>query len=557
MNRLCRQCRSAFNLELADLKILERLSPVINGDKLPLPPPAFCPDCRLRHRLAFRNQHFIYVRSSGSTSKKLFSVFPENAPFPVIDNEEWWGDSWDAMRWGQDYDFTQQFFPQFAALRNLIPHIARNAFGNEECDYCNNIIHSRNCYLSFNGTKLDGCIHVESAYSTSDCLDCTRMSFCELCCDCVQCSHCYMLQSSAFCEQCRDSYFLRNCRSCANCFCCVNLRNKRFCIFNRQHSAEEYTRYLRKLSLSSFSERQAIADRFMQFALLHPVPHTYNINAEESSGCFLDQTKNVHHSFFIRGGEDLRYCFNLNNGIKDCCDVSIFGESSELLYECAMSGINCRNLHFCNECWMGCTNLLYCMYCVECRNCFGCTGLKRKQFCILNKQYSAEDYYSLVAKIVVRMEETGEWGAFFPMTLSPLPYNQSLAAYYFPLTQEECQRQNLCFQHKRLIEAAQSISTAELPDGLPETDGSIVVQSAASGIPFRITAQEIKRRRAFGVPLPRTTYDERMDERSRILGGIAMYRRTCAKTGRSILTAYEPDTPWIVWDKAVYDREFA
>lgn len=39
------------------------------------------------------------------------------------------------------------------------------------------------------------------------------------------------------------------------------------------------------------------------------------------------------------------------------------------------------------------------------------------------------------AKIIEHMKSTGEWGQFFPLTLSPFAYNETAANYHFPFEQ--------------------------------------------------------------------------------------------------------------------------
>ncbi|HRI36281.1 MAG TPA: hypothetical protein PK765_04380 [bacterium] len=60
-----------------------------------------------------------------------------------------------------------------------------------------------------------------------------------------------------------------------------------------------------------------------------------------------------------------------------------------------------------------------------------------KSYCILNKQYTEEEYNTLVPKIIAHMRETGEWGEFFSPNLSPFGYNETVAMEYFPLTKEQ------------------------------------------------------------------------------------------------------------------------
>lgn len=63
---------------------------------------------------------------------------------------------------------------------------------------------------------------------------------------------------------------------------------------------------------------------------------------------------------------------------------------------------------FSYNCWTS-SELAYCIDCYDTKNCFGCIGLRNKQYCILNKQYTKEQYEELVPKIIEHMTKTGEW----------------------------------------------------------------------------------------------------------------------------------------------------
>ncbi|MDR2189932.1 MAG: hypothetical protein LBP53_01790 [Candidatus Peribacteria bacterium] len=79
-------------------------------------------------------------------------------------------------------------------------------------------------------------------------------------------------------------------------------------------------------------------------------------------------------------------------------------------------------------------------YCILCgnnsSNLFGCIGLRGKEYYILNKQYTKEKYEELVPKIIEKMKADEEWGEYFPASISPFGYNETLANEYFPLTEE-------------------------------------------------------------------------------------------------------------------------
>jgi hypothetical protein len=46
---------------------------------------------------------------------------------------------------------------------------------------------------------------------------------------------------------------------------------------------------------------------------------------------------------------------------------------------------------------------------LDCQDCFACVGLRHKQYCILNKQYTRDEYEVLVPRIIEHMKKTGEW----------------------------------------------------------------------------------------------------------------------------------------------------
>jgi hypothetical protein len=73
------------------------------------------------------------------------------------------------------------------------------------------------------------------------------------------------------------------------------------------------------------------------------------------------------------------------------------------------------------------------------KDCFGCVGLKNKQYCIFNKQYTKEAYIETVQRLIEHMQTLGEWGRFSPQEHAPFSYNESVAQTYFPLDASQAQ----------------------------------------------------------------------------------------------------------------------
>lgn len=54
-------------------------------------------------------------------------------------------------------------------------------------------------------------------------------------------------------------------------------------------------------------------------------------------------------------------------------------------------------------------------------------GLKNKSFCILNKQYTKEEWYILADKIFSQMNQNGTLGDFFHGNMNPFYFNDTMA----------------------------------------------------------------------------------------------------------------------------------
>ncbi|RIL05865.1 MAG: hypothetical protein DCC75_11335, partial [Proteobacteria bacterium] len=489
--KICRLSGAEFEVEDRDLAFYERVSPSFSGRRYEIPPPTLCPEMRLRRRLSFRNQIYLFTRPSSTSGKTIFSLFPEDASFPVIDHTEWWSDSWDALQHGRDFDFSRPFFEQFMALRNSVPHPGRPGVNFDNSDFCANGANLKNCYLLFNSAHCEECSFCETTWHSVNCMECTDLRKSELCYDCTACTNCYALQSSQYCENCSSSYFLLNCRGCSDCFGCVNLRRKQYCFFNKQLTKDEYFERLQALELASYRERSAIEEKVLAFWKQHPRPHAIYRQVEDVTGNSIAEAKNVHDSYFVEQAEDVRFGFLLSDGAHDCYDLTVPGIKAERIYEGLQVGINAYNVCFSWFCADGCSNLFYCDYSVGAKNCFGCSGIKHKEYCIFNKQYSKQEYEALSSKIAEHMINTREWGEFYPAEHSPVPYNYTLAARYFPLSKQQAQQQGLRWLEKPSIQSADAIAADQLPDISTEQKDTCIVRSRSSDRAFKISSFEL------------------------------------------------------------------
>ena len=102
-------------------------------------------------------------------------------------------------------------------------------------------------------------------------------------------------------------------------------------------------------------------------------------------------------------------------------DCHTWGFNADHIYHSTQVGNTAYMLYFSIMCSNNINNVFYSLLCENgINNLFGCIGLRSgKSYCILNKQYSREEYIATVKKIIEDMKRRGEWGEFFPPSFSP------------------------------------------------------------------------------------------------------------------------------------------
>ena len=74
-NKVCQSCKIKFTIEPEDFKFYEKIG---------VPAPTFCPECRMIRRMAFRFERQIYKRKDDYNGKVVFSRQPTTfTSFPL------------------------------------------------------------------------------------------------------------------------------------------------------------------------------------------------------------------------------------------------------------------------------------------------------------------------------------------------------------------------------------------------------------------------------------------------------------------------------------------
>ena len=395
-------------------------------------------------------------------------------------------------------------------------------------EYSANAGSLKNCYLCFNANESEDSGYSNGLDYSKDCFDCSHVNKCERCLESFWLQQCYETLFSSQCEGCAQALFSKNCIGCSNCFGCVNLRNKKYYIFNRAYTAEEYKKQLTAWDLGSHKVLEEMKGRVKEFWPLFPVKFSQSRQNTNVSGDYIFNSKDIKEGYLIRGGERLAYYQYLQVAPnKDCYDHSVWGERNELTYECMVCGINNYNIKFCFECWPETRNLEYCASCHTVSDCFGCAGLRNKQHCILNTQYTKAEYETLVARIkqhMIDMPYTDKggrvykYGEFFPIEFSPFAYNDTTAQDHIVLDKETAVHEGYRWRDTAKKEYETTLDAKSLPDRIHDVSDSIfneILKCALCDKGYRIIPPELAFYRKVGIALPRSCPDCRHNTRMR------------------------------------------
>jgi len=588
--KTCQNCKQNFTIEPDDFAFYE---------KIHVPPPTFCPECRMQRRLIWRNERTLYKRKCDAPghSEDIISMYSPEQTFPIYDHAYWYGDGWDSGSYGRDYDFSKPFFPQFKELLHAVPHVTLFDSKSVNSNYCNIVVEQKNCYL------------VSAGWGNEDSLYSNRIAYCKDTVDSYVCHKTEFGYENVYCKEsnrlifslrsegCVDSYFLYDCRNCSDCIGCANLRNKKYCIFNQQYTKEEYQKKASEMNLGSYRSLLELSAKFEKIRLNAVSRFASLYNTQNVIGDNIEDSRNCYYCFDLDGdAENSKYCHWSTRGLRDCYDSGPgAGGNSELLYEGISIGVVNSRCKLGVIVWYS-HDMEYCYNCQDSHDLFGCVGMRKKEYCVFNKQYSKEEYEKLVSKIKKQMDNVPyvdsrgriyKYGEFFPPDISPFTYNETVAQDYMPLTKDGALKGGYKWREMESRGHKPTISSADLPDTIQDVPDSITKETIGCAhegkcndqctVAFRIISEELAFYRRMNLPLPHLCPNCRHYQRLAERNPLKLWHRKCQYAGtgsengmykntvqhqhgdghcpNEFETSYAPDRKEIVYCENCYNSE--
>lgn len=552
MKKQCKECTRNFVVSPEETAFLKKLSPIVGGIEISIPVPDHCPECRQQRRTAFRNDNHYYKNTCSSCKKQVISIYEPTTHIPVLCHACFWSDQSSALAYGRPFDFSKTFAEQFDALKKSVPRLCIFSTQSENADYTVHSSRNKNCYMCSSIIDAENTYFSDFVFTSKDSIDCFSCDKMELCSYCSFSEGCYNCDWMKLCFNLVDSMFCIDCKGGGRLLGCVGRRNAKNEILNTPVSDAEFEETKKKL-LTSRAFRLSFIEKREALRLSIPVPHLWEIGSEDCTGNYLFHSKNVLHGYNTKYFEDCMYAFEGHRNV-DCCDFMRSGDG-ELLYDCT-NAIDLKRSAFCNLCYQS-DEMLYCDNCHSSSQCFGCFGMKKAKYCIMNTQYSKEEYETIVPTIIDHMRKTGEWGRFLSPAVSSFGYNESKANEWYPLEKKEVLRRGWkwCEYQQASPEEMKGINARDLPEAISDIPDDILhhtILSEKSGKPYRIIPQELALYRRKGLPIPHEHPQERIVQLSTVHNRHTLYERACAKCQTVVQTTYSPDRPECVYCEPCY-----
>ncbi len=582
--KTCQNCHNQFPIEPEDFDFYK---------KIDVPPPTFCPKCRLQRKMARRNERNLHKRTCDFCHADMISMYPKGSAFRVYCNVCWWSDGWDPLEYGREYDFSKPFFEQFYELSLTVPRAALYQKNAVHSPYANHSDHPRDCYFCCDTGFSENALYGKWIINCRDLMDSYGVMQSELVYELNECDKCSRSMFLLDCSECIDSAFLYDCRGCQRCFMSSNLRNKKHVFMNRQLSKEEYEKNIAEITTEDFQTLERFKKQFRQ-EIAERALHKF-ITANKivnATGDYLFECKDVKESFHVYESEHSAYSTDAAN-LKDCYDAYEPAFNCERQYDCHAG----NRLSYSNFCSVSYDNhhLEYSEMCHGSSFLFGCLGLRDKNYCVLNKQYAKEEYEKITADIHAQMERVPyvdnvgrayRHGEFFPVEHSPFAYNETVAQEYYPLEKEEALRRGFAWREPE-SRAYRPTKKAEDTTVLDESILNEVFACAHEGTcreqcttAFRIVPEELVLYKRMKLPVPALCPNCRYAERIAARNPLTLWHRACQCNGEGAVckgktvhqnvtahfhgknpcpnefeTSYAPERSEIVYCEACYQSE--
>lgn len=299
----------------------------------------------------------------------------------------------------------QSFFNELNRLIKSTPKPESQVFTSINCKNCDVVSLSKNLTYCFDTHRSSDSVYLFDCFLNVDCVDGDYNVECEGCYDSVDCFKCFNSTYLQYCVRSNNCHYSAYLVNCNDVFGCTHLSNKSFCLFNRQLTEQQYREEVKKYMSAPPEKILKIVDE-----LVNRYPRTQSageFNTNSPFGNYVYHCKNCYMCFDSSNSEDCYYGYDTHY-CKNCIDATYAGQMVNNSYQIvdAQHSNNCNYIVESNNC----QDSSYIFNCKGLKNCFGCVGLQYKQYCILNRQLTPEQYKTVTKQLQDELKSTAlDW----------------------------------------------------------------------------------------------------------------------------------------------------
>ena len=397
-------------------------------------------------------------------NKGIISRFPDTDRVKnVIPNKKFEENRDNLLELGINYNSETGFFHSFDSLfKNIDMFNSCQYWNNINSNFSESVLNGKNVYLTF--AAISDCENVCYSISVKDnCSDVFNSLMIQPNSQDIyfatNVSSSYKVFYSRYIQNSNNIWFSTNLIGCQECIDCDNLENVSYHINNKQYPQEEY--FIKKEEI--LSDKYSFLDKYTSLKIWGNNIGCGNIRKGDALfNCF--DISDAKHSFNVKWGKNLIFT-GWVQWVEDAYDICGGGSpTSHDIY--GVAGVSGDHV-YCSSHIIG-SNIFYSFYLENCSFCIGCVWLKNKQYCILNKQYTKEQWEILADKIFTQMESDWILWDFFPGNINPYYFNDTIAEMLWDFTKEEVESKWYMWRDEEIKvdipEWVDIISTEELND---------------------------------------------------------------------------------------------
>lgn len=508
-----------------------------------VPPSTVSPQTRWKYHGLWYVGYQYWYQAHPVTGKPIVCTVHPSTGIKVLPDVEWFQkDFFDA---GRDYDAAKSFFEQWRVLQLAVPMPA----SRNHVEPVNSIAFvsqgDEDSYF-VGASKTKRTLYAHAATDVEDSAEVYESSKLQNCYNVVDSSRLHLCLFARASYDCINSAFLFDCRNCEFCFGVTNKRNKKYVWFNEQLTKDEWEKRRAAVDLGSRNVVTEYLQKFNDLVKDQAIwPENFNDHAVESNGEYLFKTTRVKDSYLCGEGAVDQYSCNFSIGNSEHDAFSGYAVNGSDFYYSASGGGRGQKFCFLT---IRSDNMEYCLLCYNSRDCFGCVGLQRKQFCIFNKQYTEEEYWKRVDELKCAMLERGEYGEFFPAGYSPSYWADSGAPSWFGATEADVRAMGSMMYEPEsngaigndLVDPSRLKPSMDVPDHIDQlTDdwAGVPLLDAACGRRFSYIKPEVAFYRRLKIAPPINHFTSRIKALWKEANQGVFDRTTCSKCGKSLTVA--------------------